>query len=285
MGAQRRTGTQALHRAARVLAELARDAGAPRRIASIARELTLPEPTVARLLAGLAEAGLVERVPGGALWRLGPEVDALAQARPVLPPTFWREADAALGEVADATGGTASLWLRSGDARVCVRRIDGVLAPDSISVVRLDATSPDAPAILDDGHDACPGDRAPLGIGAGGLVEVAGLSAEDRREIVQRLWSSIHAAENMPRTEYDALIDGLREQGYATDDWHDWQHSFCTAVALTDGQGELIGDLVVVQRLDLASVSRRLAAVQALQRAARRLAQSSSARPYSASLR
>lgn len=285
MAAERRTGTQTLHRAADLLAELARDAGAPRRIASIARALALPEPTVARLLGGLAEVGLVERLPHSPLWRLGPEIDALAQARPVLSPSFWREADAVLDEVADTTGGTVTLWLRSGDDRVCVRRADGVLAPDSVSVVRLDAASPDTSFIVDDGHDACPGDRAPLGIGAGGLVELAGLGAEDQGAIVGRLWSRIHAAEHMPRSEYDTQVDALREQGYATDDSHDWQHSFCTAVALTDAAGALIGDLVVVQRLELASVSRRLAAVQALQRAARRLAQSVSDRPYSASLR
>jgi len=73
------TRNQSLQRAVGLLRELARrPAGASG--SELARALQLPRATVGRLLATLADVGLVERTPAGDAWLLGPEAVRLGRA-------------------------------------------------------------------------------------------------------------------------------------------------------------------------------------------------------------
>lgn len=71
--------TQSLRRAVDILRKLG-EHGEPMTAAGVARAIGLPRPTVSRLLATLADAGLVDRVPDGGGWVLGHEIVRLGRA-------------------------------------------------------------------------------------------------------------------------------------------------------------------------------------------------------------
>ena len=98
---------QSLQRAVAILRALAvQREGAT--ATELARASGLPVPTVRRLVATLADAGLAERVPGGARWVLGHELIRLGRAADPHVATIGR-ARPFLEQLADASGETTIL--------------------------------------------------------------------------------------------------------------------------------------------------------------------------------
>lgn len=90
-------------------------------LAELARRSGMHKTTILRLLASLAEAGLVERAGEGGAFRLGRKVGELAR---VYRRTFRLE-DAVrplLAELRARTGESASYYVADGDERVCLFR-------------------------------------------------------------------------------------------------------------------------------------------------------------------
>lgn len=131
-------------------------------LAELARRTGLYKSTALRLLASLASAGLVERTADAA-WRLGPELwrlGTLYRARFELD----RVIRPALANLVEATGETASFYVRDGHERICLYR------HNSPRPVR---------------HHLEEGLRLPLKRGAGGRVLLAFGGA--RGEIYERI--------------------------------------------------------------------------------------------------
>ncbi len=109
------SGVGVLDRSMAVLAAV--EAGA-RNLAGITRASGLPKPTAHRLAVALERHGLLSRDPSGG-WALGLRLVALgASAGRSL--TIREAARPALEALRDETGESAQLYLRIGDARVCI---------------------------------------------------------------------------------------------------------------------------------------------------------------------
>jgi DNA-binding IclR family transcriptional regulator len=148
-------GVAAVERALSILGAF-RDGEAALSLADLAARTGLYKSTILRLLGTLESARVVER-QADARWSLGPMLfrwGALyARARPV-----ERHLPAALRALAEASGETASFWVRHGDHRLCLARVR------SASPIR---------------DDLAEGDLLALPQGAGGRV----LSAPDPRAL------------------------------------------------------------------------------------------------------
>lgn len=116
-------------------------------LAELARRTGLHKSTALRLLASLAHAGLVERLPD-ARWRLGAELARLAAVR-AGSSTLDASVRVALEALVAATGESASFHVIHGAQRLCLVRVD-------------------SPHVLRDHIRA--GDLLPLDRGAGGRV-------------------------------------------------------------------------------------------------------------------
>ncbi len=142
-------GVAAVDRALSLLAAF-RDGEAALSLAELAARTGLYKSTILRLLASLERHRCVER-QADARWALGPMLfrwgSLYARARPV-----ERQLPAALRALAEASGETASFWVRHGAHRLCLAR---VRAPNPIR------------------DDMNEGDLLPLPAGAGGRVLAA----------------------------------------------------------------------------------------------------------------
>jgi DNA-binding IclR family transcriptional regulator len=150
-----RDSVAAVERAFAILAAF-RDGEAALTLAELAARTGFYKSTLLRLLGTLEAARCVERAPDGR-WALGPMLFRLgalyARARPV-----ERHLPAVLTALAQASGETASFWVRHGTQRLCLARVR--------------AASP----IRD---DLAEGDLLALPLGAGGRV----LTAPDPRAL------------------------------------------------------------------------------------------------------
>lgn len=119
-------------------------------LAELARRVSLSKPTVLRLAKSLARGGYLVR-NDDASWRLGPKLARLG----ALYQAGFRIEDVvqpALRRLAQETGESAAFYVREGDMRICLFRVD---SPQSI------------------GHHARTGDLLPLDRGAPGRVLLA----------------------------------------------------------------------------------------------------------------
>ncbi len=119
-------------------------------LAELARRVGLSKPTVLRFTRSLARAGYLVR-NDDATFRLGPK---LARLGNLYQASFRLEdyVQPALRRLAQETGESAAFYVREGDMRVCLFRVD---SPQSI------------------GHHARTGDLLPLDRGAPGRVLLA----------------------------------------------------------------------------------------------------------------
>jgi DNA-binding IclR family transcriptional regulator len=118
---------QSIERAFAVLSALA---DGPIGVTDVATRAALPKSTAARLLGSLAHEGVVEQVPGGTRYRLGPRIVALADGvRPTR--SLIGSARPTLVELATATGEVAGLSVPEGSF---VHYVDQVDSPHPVAV-------------------------------------------------------------------------------------------------------------------------------------------------------
>jgi len=170
-------GTQSIHRAVTMLREIAAFQKGIR-LVDIASAMDLERPTAHRIVKGLVSQGMVMQDPTTKCYRLGHVVYELGLAaspyfnlREVCQPTIAR--------MAERTADSAYLVVRSGFDSVCIDRIEG--------------SYPIRARTLDVGM------RRPLGIGAGSVALMLGLSDAEIERII---------AVNGPRMPSFGLITG-----------------------------------------------------------------------------
>lgn len=202
-------------KAMEVLTALA-GAGAPHRLADLARSTGLAKPTVHRLLRALATSGYAEAGPGGS-YRPGPRLLGLA-AGALADDDALRRAGPVLDELRVRTGLFASYVVR--DDRV---------------VVHLDVRAP----AQDFGLDLRPGYREPLTAGAAGLALLAALPDEERA-----LLSA--GPDGAPADEGTrAVLSAATRDGYAFDGTDSWLDRRALAAPVRDATGRAVGALVL----------------------------------------
>ncbi|QKH40606.1 IclR family transcriptional regulator [Achromobacter denitrificans] len=244
-------GAQAISRAMLVLRGVSRMRGEGAGLLALTRDTGMSKPTVHRILAALAAEGMVEQDPATRRYFLGPECHVLGN---IASERFGinRLAAPVVARLAHECGDSAFFSLRRDVFAVCVLREDG-----------------DYPLKT---HVLLPGDRHPLGIGAGSLAILAALPDDEVEACLQANAALIaarypHYSVPLIRT----LVDEVREQGYAVNRGLVVPGSWGIGVPLRDEQGQVLGALSIAAVESRMDEERQFQLAKLLSREAKRL--------------
>jgi DNA-binding IclR family transcriptional regulator len=186
------TGT--LRRASAIMRLLATSGPRGAALTDLARTLSLPHPTVHRLLQQLIfERWVVQHEEtrryalGQLSFELGLAAEQQFDVRRLCRPTLER--------LALDAGDTVYLVIRSGNEAVCVDRHEG---PSPIRVLTL--------AI---------GSRRPLGMGAGGLAILAALPPPEQQALVDEIAEDVQRRFGVERVALQESVQETRRLGYS----------------------------------------------------------------------
>ena len=190
------TGLQTVQRAAAVLRALSERGAEGMRLSEVASTTELHKATAFRVLAALIREGFVEQDSAKG-YHLGAATSILGMAA---APRFDIRALAAraLDRIAETSGDTAFLSIRSGLEAVCIDRREGSFP---IRTLTLDV-----------------GSRRPLGVGAGSLALLAFLQDEEIRQIMAANVKALRRYPRFTREELGELIANTRAKGYSFND-------------------------------------------------------------------
>lgn len=159
------TGAQTVERACVLLQEIARAGREGARMLDLCSATGFSRPTAHRILRSLAAAGFVRQAQGSRRYQLGAALFELGLAAPT-PVECFPAVTQAIDDLAEATGDTVYLMLRSGDDVVCAWRGVGAYP------IRA--------------NDVAAGERRPMGASAAGLALLAALSPLEAQAILDR---------------------------------------------------------------------------------------------------
>lgn len=189
-------GAQTISRAIRALKLLASHSHAKdgMRLVDLAQALQLERPTAHRLLKALLVEGMVVQEPGSRRYSLGPLAFELGLA--AAHRFNLRDACApVLATLAQQTGDTAFLFVRSGNDAVCLSRVRGE-HPEQAPAVPV-------------------GSRQPLGVSAGGLALLSSLAPDEVDRIVREVDPRLSVYGELDADEIRQLCAQARREGYA----------------------------------------------------------------------
>jgi DNA-binding IclR family transcriptional regulator len=154
----------------------------------------LRRPTAHRLLKALAAEGMLIQHADSRRYSLGPLVFELGLAaahqfnlRDICQPV--------LSLLAEQTGDTSFLFVRSGNDAVCIARVQGTYP----------IQTPAVPV----------GSRQPLGVNAGGLALLSALPQQEVEEIIEAVAPRVGVYGNLDAEEMHELWARARKAGYA----------------------------------------------------------------------
>lgn len=227
------TGAQSIDRAAQLLRGVGRYGVGGARLSDLVADTGLTQPTVRRILLALIRAGLLDQDEDSRRYVLGPETFALGT---VAGARFGIHALAldGLARIAEESGDTAFLSVRSGGFSICLRREEGRF-PIRTHVLQA-------------------GDRHPLGAGAGSLAILAALDDEEVAAVIDANASLVAARH--PNFTHRTLLDLVRRtraDGYAYNPGLVVAGSCGVGIAILDEAGAPIG------ALSIAAVESRMA--------------------------
>lgn len=209
-------GTQAIRRAAGLLRAIAKRGAEGAALADLARDEGLARSTVHRILACLADEGLVDRAPDTRRYGMGPLIHelGLTSATSLGDVVRWHPVVEA---VARQTGVTTYLMRRSGVEAVCLIKVDG------LGVVRF------VPVEV--------GQRRLLGVGAGATALLAALDPDAREQVIRHIAPGL---KRYPRIDADSLHDAVKlvqRTGFAISQGTVVDDGFGIGMAIDEGPG------------------------------------------------
>jgi DNA-binding IclR family transcriptional regulator len=223
-GSRPEGSVQSLERAVAILHALADGHRHGVRLTDVAAQTQLSPSTAHRILSALVELGLAEQdrgsprfYPGLTLLGLGAAAANRHGLAELAAPFCQR--------LADRTGDTVYLSLRSGNDVVCVDRVEGAFP---IKVLTWNV-----------------GDRRPLGINASGLAILAALPDDEAGRLVEANAVRIAGYTGHDRAGVHALIERARRRGYAYNEGFSAPGMGAVAVPIRGGQGEPVASLCV----------------------------------------
>lgn len=187
-------GAQTISRAVRVLQLIAAHAPDGMRLIDMARQMGLERPTAHRLLKALTAEGMVEQDALTRRYNLGPmlfELGILATHRFNLKEV----SQPVVAQLADETGDTTFLFLRSGYDAVCILRIQGSYPIQTPSVPL--------------------GSRQPLGVSAGGLALLAALADSEIAVVLKAVAARLGAYGDLDSDQVLELCAMTKRSGHA----------------------------------------------------------------------
>lgn len=232
-------GAQTLRRGLAVLRLLTRVGPGGLRMTEIVRRLDLPKATAVRLTRTLLDEGFVMHDRGSGAYRLGPEAFAVGLAA---EPSYalQRLAAPTLRALALESGDTVFFGVLHGIESICLSRDEGDF-PIRNQLVK-------------------PGDRFPLGVGAGAVATLAALSDEAVRDILGR--NAAWRSEHYPRCTDAAILALVREtraRGYCVNPGLVLESAWAVGVPVYDANGRTVGSI------SIAAIEQRLGPARAAQ--------------------
>jgi DNA-binding IclR family transcriptional regulator len=211
-------------RAAHLLRMLAVAGGHGLGLSELSTYVGLPHPTVHRLLGQLIDEGLARRVETSRRYILGPMLFELGLAaaphfeiRPHCKPYLM--------QLAESTGETVYLTIRSGDEAVCIDCCNSATADSRVLLVM--------------------GTRWPLGAGSGSVAMLARMPREERDHIVSLSLPRLRGPYNVGKEDFITAIEEASRTGYAFLRNRVALGDSAVAVALT-ADGRPVGSVTVV---------------------------------------
>lgn len=225
-------GAQTLRRGLAVLRLLTRVGPGGLRITEIGHRLGLNKTTAIRLTRTLVDEGFVLHDRTSGRYRLGPESFAVGLAA---EPSYelQRQAAPMLRALAAESGDTVFFSVLHGIESICLSRDEGDF-PIRNQLIK-------------------PGDRSPLGVGAGACALLAALPDETVDEVLAR--NAGLRAERYPRCTDSAirrLVRDTRERGYCLQPGLVFEDSWAVAAVVHDANG------APVAAISIAAVRSRL---------------------------
>ncbi|RXN93245.1 transcriptional regulator [Achromobacter aloeverae] len=231
--ATRVDGAQAIARAMRVLRAVARTAQEGAGLLALTRETGLNKPTVHRMLSALVAEGMLEQDASTRRYFLGPECHVMGNIAAQRHGLSRLAADTVAGLAHDC-GDSAFFSIRRHVFAVCVLRVDG-----------------DYPLKT---HALLPGDRHPLGVGAGSLAMLAALPDEDVQQCLDANAALIEQRyPNYSPALLWSQVKEARAQGYAANRGLIVPGSWGIGVPVRGPDGQVAGALSIAaieSRLD-----------------------------------
>ena len=249
MKTAKRTGTQTVDRSFQVLKEVASRNSRGATLPELAEALDLNRTTLHRMLQCLVRNGAVRHEAESRQFFLGPlAVELSIATRPQLDlRTVFGEA---ISRVAERTGDTTFLILRSGNDAVCIDRRLGSY-PIKTIVVEV-------------------GTRRPLGIGAGSLAILSALPETEMERIVRENASRLAPHNRTP----DTLLrnaKAARKAAYVSSPVHGIEGAIALGVPIFDSHAIPVAGLSVAAITTRMTRSRQRAVLKILREEARQM--------------
>jgi DNA-binding IclR family transcriptional regulator len=190
--AQKQAGAQSIRRTIALLHMIAKYNDHGVNLSKIARKVGLPTTTVHRILAVLVEEGLVAFDPGTKLYHLGIVLFTFGIAAHQF--AIRDQFHSTLERIAQKTGDTAYLVMRSGIDVLCVDRVIGSYP---IQVLTFEI-----------------GERRPLGIGGGSIALLASLPDDQAEAIITANASRYSSFKKKTPGDVRRMVSQCRRLGY-----------------------------------------------------------------------
>lgn len=188
------SGAQTVRRAITALKLVAAHPAPGVRLTDLANEMGLERPTAHRLLKALTAEGMLVQDEKSRRYTLGSLVFELGLAaahqfnlRDICQPV--------LSALAEQTGDTCFLFVRSGNDAVCIARTEGTYP----------IQTPAVPV----------GTRQPLGVNAGGLALLSALPTSDVEEIIRAAEDRLSVYGNLDRAQMLDHLQRAKASGFA----------------------------------------------------------------------
>ena len=239
---------QSLERSIGILRALAAVGRTELRLSDVARAVRLSKPTTSRILSALCDQGLVEASRETKTFRLGPELVFLGWSA-AQSFQLTRIARPVLENLAEATGDTAFLIVRSGNEAVCADRVTGAYPVKALTMEV--------------------GTRRPLGIGSGSLALLAALSDEEIEQILKMNAERLVRFKAVRPARIRREVQQARVRKYALAEGHVVKEVSGVGVAIKDPRGHPIAAVSVATISSRFESGRQAALTRVTQAAAR----------------
>lgn len=224
---------EAVARIAAILRFLASSGSRGARLSDIAESTFLAKSTTHRLVQSLLDERLVKRHPRTGYYQLGDDIALLGHSVSANALEIHKIASPIVQTIADLTGDTAYLSVRSGMESVCVERCFG---PFPIKTLTIDT-----------------GSRRPLGVGAGGLAILSAMTDQEINRIMAEILPSLDQFPGFAAPVIPKLVAETRKRGYSFSDGQIAAGVRGLGVAVLNSAREPAG------ALSIASISSRIA--------------------------
>jgi DNA-binding IclR family transcriptional regulator len=225
-------GLQTLDRAVTVLQALASGGEDGLRLIDLQHSAGLTKPTAHRLLSALLAHGLVAHDAHERRYRLGQELAILGWSVALRQQDLRTAAIHSASILAEATGDTVVVVVRSGFDTVCIDRRTGAYPIKALTV------------------DV--GTRRPIAVGAGGLAMLASLPPAECEAILEAIAGRLTAHTRASAAQLRAAIREARKTGVAVSNNFVTEGVRALSVAIKDFRGEpiaAIGIAAIVPRI------------------------------------